>query len=193
MTESLISGNRTKRISRLRSASSKPAKPALASVLHEPAPTPTAELAAGAAAIALSAAEVFDPALAATTATAPEMDVDPHRSSGSGRADDLFGIGGNPLDALAESQTAMARGLEAIAVETAVLAGFSLSAVAEAAAAMLDARTFADAVKIQAGLTRRSINTVLDGSTRLSEIGVKAAAEAARPILARFDGMWRAG
>lgn len=178
--------NKTKRISRNRSALSKPAEPAPASVPVEAPPAPTAELESGAAAIALAAAEAFEPAPAAAARAAETV-------ADSERAEDFFALGRGALSAFAESQTAMARGLEAIAVGAAALARSGRSAVADAAAAMLDARTPADAVEIQAGFSRRSIDTALDGSTRLSEIAVKATAEASRPILARIDEVWRAG
>lgn len=106
-------------------------------------------------------------------------------------AETLFAFGRNALSALADSQTAMARGLEAIATETTALARSGLNAAANAATALLDARTLADAIEVQAGFARRSIDAALDGSTRLSEIAVKTAAEASRPILARLDSAWR--
>lgn len=106
-------------------------------------------------------------------------------------AEDLFEFGRTALGALADSQTAMARGLEAVALETAAFARSGLSAVADAASAMLGARTFADAIEIQAGFARRSIDAALDGSARLSEIAVKTTAEASRPLLSRFDDAWR--
>lgn len=106
-------------------------------------------------------------------------------------SDDLFATGRTTLDALAESQTAVARGFGAIATETAALVRSGISAAADAGSAMLDARTFAEAIEVQAGFARRSIDAALDGSARLSEIAAKTAAEASRPILSWFDDAWR--
>lgn len=107
------------------------------------------------------------------------------------RAGDLFAAGRTALDALADSQTAMARGFEAMAIEATALARSGFSAAADASSAMLGARTLADAIEIQAGFARRSIDAALDGSARLSEIAVRSTAEASRPILARLDEAWR--
>ena len=106
-------------------------------------------------------------------------------------AEDFFEFGRTALGALADSQTAMARGIEAVALEAAAFARSGLSAAADAASALLGARTLADAMEIQAGFARRSIDAALDGSARLSEIAVKTTAEASRPILSRLDDTWR--
>jgi phasin family protein len=105
----------------------------------------------------------------------------------------VFAIGRTAFGALAESQTAVARGVEAMALEAAALARSGFSAAADAATALLGARNLADAFEVQAGFARRSIDAALDGSVRLSEIAVKTTAEASRPILARLDQTWRAG
>lgn len=92
--------------------------------------------------------------------------------------------------ALAEMQAAFAHGVEQIAVEMMVMTRSGIAAAADAATAMLGARTLAEAVEINAGLARRGADAMIEGSARLSEIGVKAATESSRPILSRFATAW---
>lgn len=90
------------------------------------------------------------------------------------------------LAAFAEAQTALARGAEQIAVELAGLTRFGFAATADAAIALLGAKTFAEAVEINAGLARRGFDTMLEGSAKVSEIAVKSVADASRPLLSGF-------
>lgn len=99
------------------------------------------------------------------------------------RADDAWA-------ALAEMQAALARGCEEIATEMAAITRSDIAAATDAATAMLDARTFAEAVEISAGLIRRRADAMIEGSTKLSEIGMQAATAASRPILARLAAGW---
>jgi hypothetical protein len=92
--------------------------------------------------------------------------------------------------ALAEMQAALARGCEEIALEMTAITRTDIAAATAAATAMLDARTFAEAVEISAGLIRRRADAMIEGSTRLSEIGAQAATAASRPILARLAAGW---
>lgn len=94
--------------------------------------------------------------------------------------------------ALAAAQAAFARGFELAAVEMTGMTRSGFAATADAAIALLGAKTFAEAVEINAGLARRSVDALFEGSARLSEIGAKAVAEASRPILSRA-GLSRAG
>jgi hypothetical protein len=91
---------------------------------------------------------------------------------------------------LVEAQTALARGFESAAVEMTGLTRSGFAAAADAAIALLGARTFAETLEINAGLAQRSVDTLIEGSAKLSEISVKAVAEAARPILSRAGGAW---
>lgn len=92
--------------------------------------------------------------------------------------------------ALAEMQAALARGCEEIAAEMATLTRSNIAAATDAATAMLDARTFAEAVEISALLIRRRTDAMIEGSTKLSEIGMQAATAASRPILSRLAAGW---
>jgi hypothetical protein len=99
----------------------------------------------------------------------------------------------DPWTALADMQVALARGFEEIAVEMTGMTRSGIAAAADAAMAMLGARTFAEAVEINAGLARRGADAMIEGSVKLSDIGVKAVTEASRPILSRLGATWSAG
>ena len=88
--------------------------------------------------------------------------------------------------AVADAQSALARGLEEFAVEVTGLTRNSMVAGTDAALALLTARTFAEIVEINAGLARRGVDAAVSGSVRLSEIGLKTMTDAAKPLLGRF-------
>jgi hypothetical protein len=97
---------------------------------------------------------------------------------------------GDPWSALTEAQSALARGFEKAAVEMTGISRSGMAATADAAVALLAARTFAEALEINAGLARRGVDAMLEGSARLSEIGAQAVADASRPLFARFGRNW---
>lgn len=92
--------------------------------------------------------------------------------------------------AMAEAQAALARGFEAMTAELSGATRSGVDAAAEAATALLGARTFAEVVEINAGLARRSFDKLVGSSTKLSEIGIRAATEASTPLLARLGAVW---
>jgi hypothetical protein len=87
--------------------------------------------------------------------------------------------------AVADAQTALARGFEEFAVELTGMSRTGMVAGTDAALALLGARTLAEAVEINAGLARRGVDAMIAGSSRLSEIGLKTMTEASKPLLAR--------
>ena len=93
-------------------------------------------------------------------------------------------------DALTEVQAAFARGFAEAAIEMTGMTRSGVAAAADAAVAMLGVRTLAEAVEINTGLARRGADAVIEGSARLSEIGVAAMTEATRPILSRLGTSW---
>lgn len=115
-------------------------------------------------------------AAAATTAAPADTDIPAAVEPQEAAAEDAW-------TALAEAQAALARGAELIAVEMAGMSRSGMAATAEAAIALLRAKTFAEAVEINAGLARRSVDAMLEGSARVSEIAANFVAEASRPIL----------
>jgi len=103
---------------------------------------------------------------------------------------DLADFGREAFAALVQSQTALARGLEALSTEMAGLALSGINAAARTATEMLGIKTLADAIEVNAGLTRSSLVAMVGGSAKLSELGVKLAAEASQPILAQLGKSW---
>ena len=65
-----------------------------------------------------------------------------------------------------------------------------IAAAADAAVALLGVRTFSEAVEINATLARRGVDAMIEGSAKLSEIGVKAMSDASRPVLSRLGESW---
>jgi len=92
--------------------------------------------------------------------------------------------------AFAEAQAALARGFEKAAVEMNGISHSGVAATADAAVALLGARTFAEALEIHAALARRGIDTMFAASARMSEIGAKTVADASRPLLSRYARRW---
>jgi len=94
------------------------------------------------------------------------------------------------LGALAQSQAALARGLEALSAEMAGLALSGIDTAARAATRMLGIKTLSDAIEVNASLTCSSFDALVDGSARLSELGVKLAAETSQPLFSQLGKAW---
>jgi hypothetical protein len=105
-------------------------------------------------------------------------------------ADDLCALGRDSLAALAEAQAALVRGYEAVGSEIVGLARSGLDTASRMAAGLLAVRTLSDAVALQADCARSSLDAALCGSARLSQLGVRLAAEAAEPLVAQFGRNW---
>jgi hypothetical protein len=104
---------------------------------------------------------------------------------------DVFAdFGRQNFKALIQSQTALARGLGALSAEITGLALSGIDAATRAATDVLAVRTFADALELNAGFTRRNFDTLIGGSAKLSELGVKVATEASQPILSQLGKDW---
>ncbi len=157
----------------------KPKRPARASAtsdiaLGEPMPTVTTPIVA--------------PEPAPMTAP-PAIDVAPVVAALAPSATSLERVEAASVDAwsvFAEAQAALARGFEQAAIEMTGMSRSGLTAASNAAIALLGARTLAEAVEINAGLARRGVDTIIEGSAKLSEIGVKAVAEASQPVFSRL-------
>lgn len=118
----------------------------------------------------------------------PQPTPDPHREpapSPATSADDTW-------VALAEAQSAMARGFEAIAAEMAGMTRTGIASTSEAAIALISARTLTEAIEINAGLVRRGVDSAIESSARLSEIGMRTVSEASQPLLSRLGARWSA-
>ncbi len=172
---------------------SEPASPATAAVAPPPATTTPAAAPQPAAEIsepvpAAIAAEPEQPAAPAAAAAQFEEAVAPAPVEAA--ANEAPAGADGPWNAFAEAQAAFARGAEEIAGEVSGLTRSGIAATTEAALALLGAKTLAEAVEINAGLARRGVDAMLEGSARLSEIGLKMMTEGALPILSRFGAAW---
>ena len=96
------------------------------------------------------------------------------------------------LAALAESQAATARCLAAMSDAMAGLTRAGIDIAAHTATDTLGVRTLSDAYRVNARFARRSLASWLDGSAKLSGLGIELAAEASRPMLAQFGQSWLA-
>jgi hypothetical protein len=88
--------------------------------------------------------------------------------------------------AISESQSAVTADFTALVFEMNGLAHANLTAASESMAALFAAKSLADAVEIQLGFARRSFDALVDGSTKLGEIGLRLANDAAKPMLTPF-------
>jgi hypothetical protein len=102
-------------------------------------------------------------------------------------------FGREAFAAFVQSQTAVARGLEALGAEMTGLALSRIDAAARTATGMLAVKTLSDAIELNAGFTRSSIDALVGGSAKLSELGVKLVAEASQPILTQLSRGWSKG
>jgi hypothetical protein len=92
------------------------------------------------------------------------------------------------LASIGETQTAIASDIMTIALEMTGLARSNLAATGDSLAALLAARNLVDVVEIQIGFARRSLGAIVDGSTRLGELGLRLASSATKPVLGGFAG-----
>ena len=80
--------------------------------------------------------------------------------------------------------------MEAISVEVAGLTRSGIDRAARTATDMLSIKTFYDAIGVNAVFARASFDTLINGSAKLSELGIRLAAESSQPILTRFGNGW---
>ncbi|HVC56479.1 MAG TPA: phasin family protein [Stellaceae bacterium] len=137
--------------------------------------------------------EVAAPAPPASAAVAPPEvappEVAPAEDAAAALPDGTASVD-DAWAAVVAAQAALARGFEEIAGEVTGMTRSGIAVTADAALALLGARTFAEAVGINAGLAGHRVEAMIEGSVKLSEIGVKAVTEASQPILSRFGAPW---
>jgi hypothetical protein len=131
-----------------------------------------------------------DVAVAAAVAMAPPSAEAPAVVAKGSSSEDLADIGREAFAALVQSQKAVARGLEALTAEMTGLAISGIDVAARTATDMLGVKTLSDAMEVNVGFTRSSFDTLLGGSAKLSELGVKLATEASQPILTQLGRSW---
>ncbi len=105
-------------------------------------------------------------------------------------SDDLADFGRETFAALVQSQTAVARGLGALTAEMTGLAISGIDVAARTATDMLGVKTLSDAMEVNTGFARSSFDTLVGGSAKLSELGVKLATEASQPLLTQLGRSW---
>jgi hypothetical protein len=99
-------------------------------------------------------------------------------------------FGGDAGAALAQSQAALARGLEALNAEMAGLALTGMNVLARTATKLLAVKTLSDAIEVNAGFTCSSLETLVGGSAKLSELGLKLATETSQPLFGQLARGW---
>ena len=104
--------------------------------------------------------------------------------------EEVADFGREVFAALVQSQTAVARGLEALSVEVTGLALSGIDAATRTATDMLGVKTLSDAIEVNAGFTRSSFDALVGRSAKLSELGMKLATEASQPILTQLGKSW---
>jgi Phasin protein len=128
-------------------------------------------------------------AAAATTAPPPSIgQVQPAPTSAN--PDDTGHPEGDTTAAFVQSQAALARGLEALSAEMAGLALWGMNELARTATRLLSVKTLSDAIEVNTGFTCGSFDALLSGSAKLSELGVKLAAETSQPLLSELGRGW---
>ena len=128
-------------------------------------------------------------AAAATTAPTPSISAFPPASK-SAHPDVPGRFEGDAAAALAQSQAALARGLEALSAEMAGLALSGMNVLAHTATKLLAVKTLSDAIEVNARFTCSSLETLVGGSAKLSELGVKLAAETSQPLFGQLARGW---
>jgi hypothetical protein len=124
-----------------------------------------------------------------TTVDLPSVDkLTKERKSAS--PDDFTQFGRGVLAAVTQSQAALARGLEALTAEMAGLALSGIDTAARAAIKMLSVKTLSDAIDVNAGFASSSLGAFVSGSAKISELGVRVAAETSKPFLTQFGKGW---
>jgi hypothetical protein len=124
------------------------------------------------------------------TPVIPRIVEGPAETAKSASSENLADFGREAFAAVAQSQAAVARGLEALSAEMAGLALSGIDAAARTATDMLAVRTLSDAIEVNAGFTRSSFDALVGGSAKLSELGTRLAAEASQPILTQLGKGW---
>lgn len=114
----------------------------------------------------------------------------PAETAKGASSENFADFGREAFAAVVQSQAAVVRGLEALSAELAGLAISGIDAAARTATDMLAVKTLSDAIEVNAGFTRSSFDALVGGSTKLSELGAKLAAEASQPILTQLGKGW---
>jgi hypothetical protein len=103
-------------------------------------------------------------------------------------ADKMLDVCHATFASICASQAAIASDMTAMALEIGGLTRSNLTAAGDSVTALLGSRNLADTVEIQLGFARRSLDAMVGGSTKLAELGLRLANDAAKPVLRPFPG-----
>jgi hypothetical protein len=101
-------------------------------------------------------------------------------------ADKLLNACHATLASICASQTAIASDMTAMALEIGGLTRSNLTAAGDSVTALFGSRSLVDAVEVQLGFARRSLDAMVSGSTKLAEIGLRLANDSTKPMLGPF-------
>jgi phasin family protein len=105
--------------------------------------------------------------------------------------DELADLGCENFAAVLRANAALTEGMDAIGKEVMGYARSSLENAAEAATALLAAKTFEDLVQLNSDFAKASFERMVARSTKLSEMGVKVANEALAPLGDRVEATFQ--
>jgi hypothetical protein len=103
----------------------------------------------------------------------------------------IAAFGSDTCGMLTESQAAVSRALQALGDELACYAHRSMETMVRTAIDTLAVKTWSDAVALNSRLARTSFDQWVDTAAKVSELGIKVSAEAAKPFLAKLGVAWR--
>ena len=101
--------------------------------------------------------------------------------------DEATALNKDSIDAVVKASEVLTKGAEAFGKAYYGIAQSSAEASVEATKAMLGAKSAKEFVEIQAEFARTSFDNFLSESTRLSEMSVKVANDAAEPLTSRMN------
>jgi len=101
--------------------------------------------------------------------------------------DDLSSFGKDNIQALVDAGTIAAKGFEKIGQEFAEFNRQALQANMAKANAFFGVKSFQEAIELQTGFARDGFDKLVAESTRISELSIKVASEAAEPLNTRFN------
>jgi hypothetical protein len=87
---------------------------------------------------------------------------------------------------LAQSQAALAQGLEALTAELAGLALSGMNVAARTATKLLAVKTIADAIEVNTGFACSSFDTLVGGAAKLSELAMRLVTEVSKPLFGQL-------
>ena len=96
------------------------------------------------------------------------------------------------IEAAVQANAALAKALEQVNKELMGIVQSSMENATNAAKALFGARTLSDVVAVNSSYAKSTFDTLVAGSTKLSEIGAEAAQATLRPINARVQATLKA-